>query len=247
MKKSLFIALFLVLSSFFFISVKEVEAYEYSFDVDFSLINDKFFLFKEKVDQFVKEDDSKYLDDYFIYYYDRNYYVIFFNINNTSYYDSLWFRSSSSIYLKFNDKFSYVRYSMNSNNNLIINGSKTYLFTDMYTSFVPLYSTFSIDFMSSQCGVHKFTFTYNDWSYEYLSCDSSFKTLYDLKIIYDQSIKDLTLIHKEEFSNISNFYTICIEKIKYLGEQITSNYIYLSMVVVLILIFIIELIRRWLL
>ena len=57
MKKSLFIALFLVLSSFFFISVKEVEAYEYSFDVDFSLINDKFFLFKEKVDQFVKEDD----------------------------------------------------------------------------------------------------------------------------------------------------------------------------------------------
>ena len=75
MKKSLFVTLFLVLSSFFFISVKEVEAYEYSFDVDFSLINDKFFLFKEKVDQFVKEDDSKYLDDYFIYYYDRNYYV----------------------------------------------------------------------------------------------------------------------------------------------------------------------------
>lgn len=247
MKKSLVITLFLVLSSFFFISVKEVEAYEYSFDVDFSLINDKFFLFKEKVDQFVKEDDSKYLDDYFIYYYDRNYYVIFFDINNISYYDSLSFRSSSSIYLKFNDKFSYARYSMNSNNNLIINGSKTYLFIDIYTSVIPLYSTFSIDFMSSQCGVHKFTFTYTDWSYEYLSCDSSLKTLYDLKIIYDQSIKDPTLIHKEEMINISNFYTICINKLVYLGEQITSNYIYLSMLVILILIFIIELIRRWLL
>ena len=58
MKKSLFFALFLVLSSFFFISIKEVNAKAY-YEVNisnFDFYNDTFLEFKRKTEQFFNLD-----------------------------------------------------------------------------------------------------------------------------------------------------------------------------------------------
>ena len=71
-----------------------------------------------------------------------------------------------------------------------------------------------------------------------------FPSLYSVYTTYGNI--EVSDIHKEEKETIASFYTICIEKIGYLSSQISSNYIYLSMITIFILIFVIELIRRYL-
>lgn len=66
-------------------------------------------------------------------------------------------------------------------------------------------------------------------------------SLYDLSLIYDNPIKE---DHKEQIEILTNFYTVSIEKIEYLVEKIISNYVYLSIIVIFILIFIMKLIFR---
>lgn len=247
MKKSFLCALILVLSSFFFISINKVEAYEYSLDFDLSLINDKFFLFKEKVEQYIKEKNDLYLNDFLIVYNinSRRYEVLFIKKGDDNFYKYTWFRNASQGRIDFNSKIASQQFLNDKGIFTIRNDNIDFItFFDYYNI---LYSTFPLIYNSTACsGGHKYSVNYNGWTKEYSGCDESFKPFYDIKLEYDKFVGDSTLKHKEEISNISNFYTICIEKIKYLGEQIVSNYIYLSMVVVLILIFVIELIRRWL-
>ena len=52
MKKSLVITLFLVLSSFFFISIKEVKAYEINIE-NLDMINEEFFKLKDVSEEYI--------------------------------------------------------------------------------------------------------------------------------------------------------------------------------------------------
>lgn len=106
------------------------------------------------------------------------------------------------------------------------------------SSFVYIYSNFPL----SICVNGSSTFTFNNgnntFSISYPT-DSVFPSLYDLNSIWNSSpSSDNTPI-------LTNFYSVAGSKIGWLGEQIVSNYIYLSIIGVFILIFLIEFIRRY--
>lgn len=67
--------------------------------------------------------------------------------------------------------------------------------------------------------------------------------------LYEECVKDnvcgsLSDSHLEEKKVLESFYSLCIEKIKYLGEVFISNYIYLTAFCVCILMFVFSLIVR---
>jgi len=86
-----------------------------------------------------------------------------------------------------------------------------------------------------------FNIVYNDNTYV-VDQENSYKTYYDLYML-DNVIEDP---HQDELDILKSFYNICIEKIEYLSSQISYSYIYLSILAIFILIFVIELIRRYL-
>lgn len=86
-----------------------------------------------------------------------------------------------------------------------------------------------------------FNIVYNDNTYV-VDQENSYKTYYDLYML-DKLIEDP---HQDELDTLKSFYNICIEKIEYLSSQISYSYIYLSILAIFILIFVIELIRRYL-
>ena len=231
MKKSLFIALFLVLSSFFFISVKEVEAEDITFtcpEERISLLNEEFYSYRDKVINYANENNYYYYIYYWLY--GKKYQVMFFHSDSDSFLANSRYEFNSNNYNISDVK--YLSLSDTTNfSDITSMGSFSFGFND-FTILDYSFNIFTTYEVNLVCNNKTFIFNQNN----------KFPSLYDF--IASEPVIDS---HLEEKKVITNFYTICIEKIKYLGEQITSNYIYLSMVVVLILIFIIELIRRWLL
>ena len=57
-------------------------------------------------------------------------------------------------------------------------------------------------------------------------------------------VSEISDPHKEEKEVLESFYSLCIEKLKYLAEVFVSNYIYLAIIVIFIIIFIFKLINR---
>ena len=226
MKKSLVITLFLVLSSFFFISIKEVKAEAfYKVNIsNFDFYNDNFLEFKRKTEGYLSSTDYTYYNIY--YYYNANYYyACYFN-------SGMGFSTSLVAELK-------EGYCTKDFTSFLKERVVTYFSGNIY--YYPRYivnSNYYPKFSSS------YVYIYNDFSYE-MPGGSTFIFPYDFYLKYQENIVPPDP-HKSEKQIIANFYTICIDKLGYLGEQIVSNYVYLSMIVVLILVFIIELIRRWL-
>lgn len=229
MKKSLIITLFLVLSSFFFVSIKEVEATEMIFDISFDNINEDFFKVKSLAEEFMVEKNYQEFiivkkDLYCVYFFKDSFESINCNIYNNNL--SCYAYHEQQGYKYYNDTFSS-------------DGSSTSFGPYFYSDFTNiLYSTFTFIFKGSS----------DNLILNYANTNLQVNNLDTIPLVYDLYLKssEVSDPHLEEKEVITNFYTVCIEKINYLGEQIVSNYIYLSMVVILILIFIIELIRRWL-
>lgn len=215
MKKSLVITLFLVLSSFFFISIKEVKADVIVTDEDLSTyVTEEILVMRDKL----IEKGYKYVTVYdkadkayknFI----LNHSSDSFTITKTklSFVGVLWLRKDLSSVI------------------------------DNYTMSYELSRFYVIDSSFDIFPTAEFNIIYNDLTFN-VGPNNKYYTLYD---IYNLGINPPDP-HESEKQVIANFYTICIDKLGYLGEQIVSNYVYLSMIVVLILVFIIELIRRWL-
>lgn len=222
MKKSLVITLFLVLSSFFFISIKEVEHYEINIE-NLDMINEDFFKLKELSEEYISS-SSEY-DNFIIAKDDNRLYSYIFKYNN-SYSCSV----NTNFLLRVNNKYNIATLY---NGKLNFNGSGGLL----YVITLPYYSSLNFNLDSDSTLTLKFEDRYFE-----INPGEKLLTYYD---VYkdNQYFKDPHLGEKEV---IANFYTICIDKLGYLGEQIVGNYVYLSMIVVLILVFIIELIRRWL-
>lgn len=215
MKKSLVITLFLVLSSFFFISIKEVKADVTITDEDLSTyITEETLAMRDKL----IEKGYKYVTVY-----DKSDKVYKnFVLNNSS--DSFTITKTKLSFIGV----LWLRKDLSS---VIDNYTMSYELSRFYV----VDSSFDI-FPTSE-----FNIIYNDLTFN-VGPNNKYYTLYD---IYNLGINPPDP-HESEKEVIANFYTICIDKLGYLGEQIVSNYVYLSMIVVLILIFIIELIRRWL-
>lgn len=223
MKKSFLCALVLVLSSFFFISINKVEAYEIEIE-NLDMITEDFFRLKELSEEYIST--STDYDNFIICLRSNKLTSILFKYNNS--YDLSV--SNSSLYFRINV---YYRITNLYKNELSFNGGgNNFIFYDLF-----LYSSLDFNLGSGE----SLTLKYDN---RYFTINPGEKLLSYYDIYKDnQYFQDPHLKEKEV---ISSFYTICISKISLLTERIASNYIYLSMIVVLILVFIIELIRRWL-
>ena len=84
-----------------------------------------------------------------------------------------------------------------------------------------------------------YTYHYNTYSYTY-GVDNPLPSIYSLY----NGINDNAGLKTEQLLTLNNFYSIVIEKINYLSKVIISNYIYLSIITIFILVFILKLIFR---
>ena len=85
----------------------------------------------------------------------------------------------------------------------------------------------------------KVNFNYGSSSYV-INENDNYLPIYDLYL----KVSEISDPHKEEKEVLESFYSLCIEKLKYLAEVFVSNYIYLAIIVIFIIIFIFKLINR---
>lgn len=240
MKKSFIVTLFLVLSSFFFVSIKEVEADEINYNLD-SLYDYDSEEWSDRLNAINDALEQNPSHPYVVYFTDNK--ILFFNVK-----PQRVFIDNSSLYIYCeNSNIHYSIYKYDNGSLTSSSGSSTNYYRYDYSNLsytIIKYVNFEGLILSSSSSQKNLVYSYNNFTLSF-SRGESFLTLFDFYTEYKRNNTPVDP-HEEEKEVIANFYTICIEKIKYLGEQIVSNYIYLSMLVILILIFIIELIRRWL-
>ena len=225
--KKFFVFLPILVASFFLL-LPNVRAY--TSNIDLSLIDEDFYTFKSCLDN---STNNPY---YFIFYTSGELTAMVFDFTshpeyiNSSY---MSFGSSSPYRFYVGGNITIGNYSFSSNTcvfNYNGNGSNV----SFYSPKIILYSSFSPEIQG--------TLIYN---YNNQTWDSSivgtpyFLSVYDIyNIINSPTNKDNTPI-------LTNFYSVVGSKVGWLGEQIVSNYIYLAIIGVFILIFIIDLIRRY--
>ena len=242
MKKLLtIIALFV--SSFFFIFIEDAKAAEYEFNVDLSLINEDFYTFKSTMEEFIKN-DTTYSDKFIIVVGNGTYQAIIFPLEHSysvrcTIYSNTWFNlqwGASGSFPRVKGTNNYTSYE--------ISGNFANYDNYVYISFFPVYANFDI-LMISDGYSSTVTYKYEDFTtINTADGEDKFKTLYMINEEYQSFIGNSDLVHKEELEKVESFYTTVIEKLSYLGEVIVSNYIYLSIIVIFILIFVFLLIFR---
>lgn len=251
--KKLFIIMTLFLSSFFLFCNKEVKAYEFEVNLDFSLITDDFITMKNTVESFISSDET-YSDKYFIYYWvpNKQYYVAFMPLEY-SYQPIVNVYSTyiQTLFAKVSGTYTFNRYiyssdylSLSQSSSMSFNQNNTYKFDNTSFGFIPIYSNFDI-LMNKDSSNSTIIYKYDDFvSVNTANGTDTFKTLYTLYEEYNSFIGNEEEMHKEELSKVESFYNVIIEKLGYLGETLVSNYIYLSIIVIFILIFVFKLIFR---
>ena len=238
--KKLLIIMTLFMSSFFLFCHKEVKASSYTFNLDFTLLNEKFNNVKNAVENYILT-DTTYSDNYIIFYYKNDYYVHLLPLGeeNSSYFYygiglKLYISSSTPGRPFFSSDYTKI---VN-----IISGSSDYNY--VYREMIPLYANYDI-IMTSDTANSTITYNYEDFtSINIANGTDKFKTLYMLYQEYNGLGEEEENPHKEELEKVGSFYNIVIEKLSYLGEVLVSNYIYLSIIVIFILIFVFLLIFR---
>lgn len=218
--KKLLIIITLFMSSFFLFCNKEVKADITISDTDIdTYITDDFLVMRDEViNQFTNYDYVIFTRS------DNSYIILIFESTDTITLDI------SSISFKGHD---WYTYSSSSFNLVFTNHSVNYNFNKIKI----LDSSRKLYFISST----SFNIIYKDLVYN-VNNTEPFVTYYD--IYCDIHENDHSNPHQEEIDKLSNFYTLVIQKLAYLAETIASNYIYLSIIVIFILIFVFLLIFR---
>lgn len=236
--KKLLIIMTLFMSSFFLFCHKEVKA-EINGNFSFNYIPEDFLLKKKAVDDYIKTNDT----------YGTNY-VIFMRFENSKidHYEVCIFKgTSSSVYYESNS-LNFIAYSRNcskfENNTLGNFTSYTQTSYSLFTfgsyRWYIIYSSFDLKTIVSD---YTFTLTAEDYSKDFSFDGSNFPTIYDMYVEKNgELVPDNP--HKEEQEILESFYILCIDKLKYLSEVFLSNYIYLSIIVIFIIIFVFKLIFR---
>lgn len=223
--KKLLTIITLFVSSFFFISLKEAKADEiinYDDNV-LDTINDEFFTVRDIVINFAKENSYNYLIQYKY----STYYVYFIESSQTTYY--------SSSKLNFSNSINFSNYKIVNGKLQMLNESTTLtlLFTDCSTILDS-----SIDIYHSLVTIK---INYKDRSY-IVDSTNKVPTIYDIYLDINNIVP--TNPHQEELEKIESFYNVIIEKLSYIGEVLVSNYMYLSIIVIFLLILVFEMIFR---
>ena len=230
--KKLLIIITLFVSSFFLFCNKEVKAAEYTYDFSGQeqyINNDIYPLIKSKAIELLISNPDLY-NKFIICYYSNKYYIYLFNTDVNPY---IMLKDSYFIY---DHGYSYTTYNSSDG----INYSKkdlSYFSQKKSSEYYFLYNSSLLDVGSFD----KITLKLNDYTYEVLSSEE-FIFLEDL---YNKSLNvEQENPHQEEIDKVTNFYTMVIEKISYLAEQIANNYILLSIIGIFIVTFVFLLIFR---
>lgn len=223
--KKLYIIITLFVSSFFFASY-EVKASELTLDISLDKITDTFLNIKNLSDEFIKNNND--FDTYII---DYDYYVYFFKNSNNNEFNCNNY--GTDLFCSF--RVNYNKYKF-SNDILVYTGTtssgfSSYKFNNiLYSSIIPLYKGSSTDILNLNYNSKTLTILYGE----------TIPLVYDLYLLDNPSDN----LHQEEIEKVDSFYTLCIDKLSYLVTSIVSNYIYLSIFGIFILIIIFELIKR---
>lgn len=242
--KKLYIMFALILSSFFFYS-SGVKANTYDFifnETDFDYLNDTFYKVREFAIDYANNNDCYYYINHNTVYYLITFFkpssITEFNISSTSF--------GYRIY-PFVDEFIY-KYRYDSSSQTFISQAKISSYDNLsfkISNSELLYTSFLDSNYDFYLNNNVINFSYKDINY-IIDSTNPLPTLYEIYLNKDPSdVEDD--IHKEEKNVLSNFYSLIFEKIDLLANSILSNYIYLTIIVIFILIFLIELIRRYLL
>lgn len=239
--KKLYITFTLILSSFFLFNYN-VKADTYSFDIidnEFNHFTEDFYKLRELAISNLNEEFNHYI---IVYNTKSNKTMLRVYFFNSSSYAKISFSNSQGIrlFIEGNYKYYYlsgdnlIQQASGSGYNSILcreNGTTCTFLDFLDTNFNLSYSSNSF-----------LNISYNDLLYE-ISLGVHVPSLYE---IYLDSIESSDP-HKQEKEVLSNFYSLIFEKIDLLSNSILSNYIYLTIIVIFILIFLIQLIRRYLL
>ena len=209
--KKVILSFAIVLSSFFIFNFKVKALSEYSFNITFDNINERFYKIKDLSENFLKTSDF-------------NNFVIYFNKNYSDYY----------VYFYNSDKDVVVCKSFGGFKCFIQTAVDNYTFSSDSSKLTKAGSTNypSVDDI-------KVNFNYGSSSYV-INENDNYLPIYDLYL----KVSEISDPHKEEKEVLESFYSLCIEKLKYLAEVFVSNYIYLAIIVIFIIIFIFKLINR---
>lgn len=245
MKKIYILVIFTI--SLFFFSFSSVSAavtvYNYTFtDDDFSYINDEFINFRTKVLDYINNSDNY---DYYVISYDltNNRYIV--NIFNSKELPSIReFRENGKGYFIFKYMSSYTTYVLQDNNFVFDSTSSGFSKYVILNSTITYYNLLDCNFdVFPNQGFNTYTnlvLNYNDKSYIFDE-EKRVLSLYDLYVEF--KVGEKFDPHEEEKNVLLNFYNLVIEKIGFLVNMFTGNYVYLSVFVVLILIIILEIVR----
>lgn len=246
--KKLLIIMTLFASSFF-LFFEDVKAYEFEFDVDLTLLDANFYTFKNTMDEFIKT-DTIYSDNYLILKYGSslNLYAVVLpldstykvNVNVNETYLNMKLLSSGSLG-RFIPSSDYTSYTISGT----IGRNQNNVYGDtLELRFIPLYANFDI-LMTKDSYLSTVTYKYNDFT-TVNTADGvdKFKTLYMINEEYQEYVGAADVAHEEELEKIDKFYSVVFDRLSYLAEVMVSNYIYLSIVVVMVLLLIFTTIFR---
>lgn len=235
MKKVLLFTI-LFLSSFFFFNLKDVNAapiYKTLKDDNFSLINEDFIKFRNQVIEFCGD-----LKKYVIYYDSNNYKAVIGEENSFS--DSYYYGLNQDGWTYFN------------NTDIYIYQDKTLTFVSSITSQTSIYFYISSKLVFLDTNIPSFPVKSAHYIVIQYENDIANTTEYlynSTASLYSIYLKHFPPLepedpYEEEKILLSSFYVCVIEKISYLTNVFVTNYVFLTILGVFILIYVIVLFRR---
>lgn len=240
MKKYLFIFI-LIFSSFFLFSTN-IKAATFNFtmsdDYSLNLIDSNFFVVKEYADNFLlsNSDYSSYLIS------KRNSdFIVYFFVNNCSYSMNKIETSNSRLIIFFNCNYTSKKYSNNSFSNFISSSSMYQYFQIISPSpYKFRYDTFlyfyDIGGNKITNGTNNILNIVSDYYTDEVGPGDDILSLYDIYLLNSSP--------PDNYPILTSFYTLVISKLSLISTSFINNYIFLTIFVIFLLIFLIELIRR---
>lgn len=255
--KRVYLILTLFIASFFFVSLNKVSADTNELIVpesDFEYLTEDFFKFRELLIEYCNENNKKYIivpnNSYpqraIIFDEDNTgstYYLDYVQVSGLGYLPRIMTSYSANTNVRYdstNQKLKITGNDAQTINFRQTNGS------DYYVS-LRYYQDTNLDYIFYKDTSHIITFKYNNLSYE-LTQGTPPPSLY--QIYMDSKVEDEPIVSDkfiEEKELMNNFYSTIFTKISDLATSLANNYIFLTIFGIFILIFVLELIRRYLL
>lgn len=240
--KKVYLMLALFVTSFFFFSINEVSAATYTYELTeekMAYINDDFFKLREQVIEYVATNN---LEGYLIYQLGLKVSAFVFNSGYTLYVNNMYASNKVMLPLTYGN---YTSINLDSNGNLSVGSTVTYSSTmNILSSSIVLDNYLDTDLPLTYHNSDIYEINYNGKTYT-ISKESTVPTMY--QIYLDNQVPEEPVDKfLEEKEVMNNFYSTIFAKIGELAVVFANNFTFLFIFGMFILIFVIEIIRRFL-